>query len=325
MNTMPFRRGRRLVTLMTVAVNALCLAFGYRAGSAAHGCKSTAVDQKSFFLETANEIFKDSVSESIRSFEANGQIKDAHQISVGHGPKIRIWDYFGPAYNCPSKERVGKIGDGGKWLCGVRTWLREKPNCVVYSFGSKGEVSFELGVASKLPNCEIHIFDPTLTHEQKSVVNSVPGAVFHDFGLGGENGVLSWGRHLSWIQKTKKVYPVKTLKTIMSELGHPWIDVLKVDIEGGEWKVFEDLLREFAFVPVGQIQIELHFLGEVQPVLDFFKNVMLKKFRPFSVEPNYYGRTAENARNMIEYSLIQVGDAGDVVLGAESRNRLTKI
>ena len=34
------------------------------------------------------------------------------------------------------------IGDNGKWLCGVRTLLKRSP-CVVYSFGSNGETSFE--------------------------------------------------------------------------------------------------------------------------------------------------------------------------------------
>ena len=31
-------------------------------------------------------------------------------------------------------------------------------------------------------------------------------------------------------------------------------------------------------------------------------------FRVFNVEPNYYGRTAENARRMVEYSFVQVDD-----------------
>jgi hypothetical protein len=292
----------------------MCFTFGFYAGSARSGT-STEEDGMDTF-RVADAIYRDAVSESTRSFDENGRVRDGRQISAGHGHKIRIWDYFGPAYNCPSRERVGKVGDGGKWLCGVRTWLRGKPDCVVYSFGSKGEVSFELGVTFKLPNCEIHIFDPTLTPEQKDVVDTVPRAVFHDFGIGTKNGDISITRHLSWIQKTKNSYPVKTLSTIMNELGHKWIDVLKVDIEGGEWEVFDALFSSFSTVPVGQMQIELHFLGDIQPVLDFFTSTQLRKFRPFSVEPNYYGRTAENARNMVEYSFIQVNDVGRPVSGA---------
>jgi hypothetical protein len=32
----------------------------------------------------------------------------------------------------------------------------------------------------------------------------------------------------------------KTLAAVMAELGHAFVDVLKVDIEGGEWHVFND-------------------------------------------------------------------------------------
>ena len=33
-------------------------------------------------------------------------------------------------------------GDNGKWVCGLRTLLKRSP-CIVYSFGSNGETSFE--------------------------------------------------------------------------------------------------------------------------------------------------------------------------------------
>lgn len=36
-------------------------------------------------------------------------------------------------------------GDNGKWVCGLRTLLRRSA-CVVYSFGSTGETSFEQDV-----------------------------------------------------------------------------------------------------------------------------------------------------------------------------------
>jgi hypothetical protein len=41
-----------------------------------------------------------------------------------------------------------------------------------------------------------------------------------------------------------------------------------------------------------------------------------KGFKVFSVEPNYYWRTAENSRLMIEYSFIQVGQNGKIEWGS---------
>ena len=37
---------------------------------------------------------------------------------------------------------AGRIGDGGKWVCGMRM-LQEMKHCLVYSLGSQGDTSFE--------------------------------------------------------------------------------------------------------------------------------------------------------------------------------------
>ena len=70
----------------------------------------------------------------------------------------RIWDYFTPDYNCPLlKERVGRIGDGGKWVCGLRSNVMHGRRCLVYSLGSAGDTSFEDALLSST-GCEVHTF-----------------------------------------------------------------------------------------------------------------------------------------------------------------------
>ena len=45
-------------------------------------------------------------------------------------------DFFPPIFNCPHEmDRLGALGDGGKWLCGISR-IQDKPDCVVYSFGA---------------------------------------------------------------------------------------------------------------------------------------------------------------------------------------------
>ena len=45
-------------------------------------------------------------------------------------------DFFPPIFNCPHEmDRLGALGDGGKWLCGISR-IQDKPDCVVYSFGT---------------------------------------------------------------------------------------------------------------------------------------------------------------------------------------------
>ena len=43
--------------------------------------------------------------------------------------------FFPPSFQCPHEvERIGSLGDGGKWTCGLSR-LQHKPDCLVYSFG----------------------------------------------------------------------------------------------------------------------------------------------------------------------------------------------
>lgn len=49
-----------------------------------------------------------------------------------------LWDYFPPAYNCDERERVGRMSDGGKWICRFRD-IERLPVCNVLSFGIDGE------------------------------------------------------------------------------------------------------------------------------------------------------------------------------------------
>jgi Methyltransferase domain len=44
-------------------------------------------------------------------------------------------DFFIPAFQCPHHvERIGTLGDGGKWVCGVDR-IAKQDKCVIYSFG----------------------------------------------------------------------------------------------------------------------------------------------------------------------------------------------
>ena len=69
---------------------------------------------------------------------------DGWAHSSFHNPTNALWvDPCRDIYRCPAvMEKLGKLSDGGKWVCGVDAFLR-RPGCVVYSFGSNGDTSFE--------------------------------------------------------------------------------------------------------------------------------------------------------------------------------------
>lgn len=50
-------------------------------------------------------------------------------------------------------------------------------------------------------------------------------------------------------------FPVKALATIMKELQHEWVDVMKMDIEGTEWGVLKSLVTQKAALPFTQLQV----------------------------------------------------------------------
>jgi hypothetical protein len=57
-------------------------------------------------------------------------------------------------------DRLGNIGDGGKWVCypnklGGGVEQKPSPSCIVYSFGSNGDFSFETSIFQQNSECEV--------------------------------------------------------------------------------------------------------------------------------------------------------------------------
>ena len=57
-----------------------------------------------------------------------------------------------------------------------------------------------------------------------------------------------------------RTLPVRTLATLMKDNGHAWIDLLKIDVEGAEWEVLENLVAQGGGkpLPISQAQVEFH-------------------------------------------------------------------
>ncbi|KAK7055102.1 Methyltranfer-dom domain-containing protein [Favolaschia claudopus] len=164
--------------------------------------------------------------------------------------RYTIWDFFVPAFSCPfSVYRVGTLGDGGKWVCGFERVV-SRPECVVYSIGVDQQSSFEQALLSQSDHCQVYGFDPSASEwgeklREDSAVN--PRAHFFPYKFGGANN------H----DASPKEY---TLVEVMKELGHSFVDILKIDIEGGEFQALRDIIQLFDGepLPFGQMQIEIH-------------------------------------------------------------------
>ena len=210
----------------------------------------------------------------------------------GWGP-IYIWDWFNPDHLCPTMERVGRVGDGGKWMCGLETLRKREQEigrpCIVYAFGINDDTSFEEELVNRT-RCQVFAFDPTVKGLPVSALNATPPLQLYKQALGPRDA------------PSRTFLIERNLLSIMKELGHTYIDVLKVDVEGAEWASFAPVFAAGP-LPVGQLLIELHY-KDVATTFDFIGQLEKQGFRAFSRETNYHPCVMGKMPVAIEYSFI---------------------
>ena len=115
---------------------------------------------------------------------------------------------------------------------------------------------------------------------------------------------------------------LKSLQDTMRELGHHWVDILKIDIEGKEWDVLGNLLQGTGpGIHAKKLLVELHYPWAVSEsqIWDTLEAVALDNFRLFSVEPNAH---SPSTRSSLGFSYIKVSPDGHVCIprrkGSES-------
>lgn len=229
---------------------------------------------------------------------------DANYPPFDANSRALVWDLAPPILSCPDIERVGQAGEGGKWICGMNQLIQEGHNCIVYSFGISTDVSFEWEILRRT-SCTIYAFDPSIgqipyenlahiLHVNESSFGSKlkDRFIFHKMALGstsGSSGIHSLNEHLF---------------DAMNRLGHTFINLLKVDVEGGEWDFFNTLYtNRTKSLPVGQLLIELHYTTMPQ-ISTFFRAMQYWGLQPFSREINLLPSLAGNKPFASEYSFI---------------------
>jgi len=150
-------------------------------------------------------------------------------------------------------------------------------NSIVYSFGVGTDISFDLGLI-KLFKSNIHAFDPTPKSIEWIKTQQLPSEfIFHEIGLAPYDGTAEFTlpsnpNHVSatLLQKESSSgffkADVNRLRTIMNKLSHDHLDLMKMDIEGIEYEVIDDIIS--SRIQIKQLLIEFHHR---------FPNVGIKK------------------------------------------------
>ncbi|KAH8899186.1 hypothetical protein GQ53DRAFT_801783 [Thozetella sp. PMI_491] len=236
-----------------------------------------------------------------------------------------VWDFTPASWSCPHEmDRVGRMGDGGKWVCGMSQIEATAKTrlCVIYSFGVRDESSFEDEMLRRT-KCEIWAYDfsvvdfgEQLQPEQRA------RAHFFQAGIARETD-------------TAKNPPFYSIESLMEMNGHDYIsdpldrysDILKMDIEFAEFEAMDGLSYDFPAsrgmeLPIGQLLVEIHLFGgriTTEEYLDWWERLEARGLRPAWAEPNLLAVTLNNNGdknpNMAEYVLINVRDSRSAIFG----------
>ena len=183
------------------------------------------------------------------------------------------------------ERRIGRLGDGGKWVCDPHRVANKGKDCLVYSVGSNGDFSFEEHIFKDIsPRCEIHTFDMS----PKYASMAPDGVKYHAWGISDE---------------TRGEF--KSFEDTIKELGHVGrtIDIFKIDCEGCEWKTFEAWLNPI--VTLRQILVELHN-SPAESTDNLFEKLEAAGYVAFHKEPNIkylFGPT----NIAVEYAFLKLG------------------
>lgn len=182
-------------------------------------------------------------------------------------------------------ERFGSVYGG--WYI-VSKDINDKS--IVYSFGVGEDASFDIELVNRF-YLLVHAFDPTpKSIDWVKMQKLSSNFIMHEYGIADFDGKVRFfppenPAHISHSilyrssTKSKSLnVPVKKLSSIMNELGHTTIDILKMDIEGAEYQVIKDLI-ESNIKPV-QILVEFHHR---------FPNVGIKRTKEAIKLLNNYG------------------------------------
>lgn len=192
------------------------------------------------------------------------------------------------------KERFGS--DYGGW------WISPKfisKNSIVVSAGLGEDITFDSALIERF-GCTIFGIDPTPKSAEYVEENKpAKGFSFHQIALANENGELVFNlplneNHvsgsLSKIASTKSLnVKAQTLMSFMQEYNLGEIDILKMDIEGSEYSVLENIVQ--TDIRPKQILVEYHhFFDEISNETTLKSIELLKKneYELFALEGYNY-------------------------------------
>lgn len=164
------------------------------------------------------------------------------------------WTKLMKRYLVPTSHTLEELGVGyGGWV--VPTDMIQS-DWVIYSFGIGEDITFDKDVMERF-GCTVHGFDPTprAIAYVESQQDQLPNFKFYPYGVWSEDTEVKFynprKEHFASYsilnlrhQEDYITAQVKTIQSLMRELGHSQVDLIKMDIEGAEQMVLPNLIAD---------------------------------------------------------------------------------
>ena len=133
---------------------------------------------------------------------------------------------------------------------------------IILGFGVGPDISFDKDII-RLTDATVELFD--FTPNSIKMFKGTKNTIFNEYGISDFDGMLEvfqdnpkvFSKWPSWLGFGKtESYPVKSISTIMKEKNINHIDLLKMDVEGEEYKVIPNMFDSKIFPT--QICMEFH-------------------------------------------------------------------
>jgi FkbM family methyltransferase len=185
-------------------------------------------------------------------------VKRAVNIALGRD----VW--LSPTYSTGTEIHGS---DYGGWAIKANSLTSES---LVISVGVGEDVSFDLSLINKY-GCQVVALDPTERSAQWVAKNVLEDRfIFRQLALAATDGVISLFppseaahvsascRQSSHTLTDSYVVPCMRLATLMQTEGVTSINVLKLDIEGAEYEVIQDIVQSGLALRIDQLLVEFH-------------------------------------------------------------------
>jgi FkbM family methyltransferase len=167
--------------------------------------------------------------------------------------RLRTRAFGGSLKVSPRDDLVGMGLPYGRWTIPASLL---GPGSACYLAGIGKDISFDLGLIARF-GCTVHAFDPVpeAIDYARAAAAAEPRFVLHPAGLWSKDGALRFYDHrepgfvshsATDMHGTGTYFeaPVRSVASLMAELGHDHVDLLKLSVEGSEYELVGNVLDE---------------------------------------------------------------------------------